>query len=84
MQAKSKHAASVMVDTIQDNMATEQNIRGEGMFCVSKLRSSTDYFLMLVGTSKKKLVIDFLTAKGNIFRHSQANLISKVIELLIK
>ena len=54
MQAKSKHAALVMVDTIQDDMATEQNIRGEGMFCVSKSRSSTDCFLMLVGTSKKK------------------------------
>ena len=54
MQAKSKHAALVMVDTIQDDMATEQNIRGEGMFCISESRSSTDYFLMLVDTSKKK------------------------------
>lgn len=50
MQVKSKHTASVTVDTIQDDMATEQNIHGKGMFCISKLRSlskSTDYFLML-------------------------------------
>ena len=50
MQVKSKHATLVMVDTIQDDKATEQNICGESTFCVSELRillKSTDYFMML-------------------------------------